>query len=107
MFLGCGLRPNTSMHAVEELVIPPYLFAGVTEYGLVASDGTRCAMAMRNHGFDGWVQRYDRIAQVLPPAAMRFGTVLDAECHLLECEAMRDAALAALRRDPLYFVEPA
>ena len=26
LFLGCGVRPYTMMHGVEELVQPPYLF---------------------------------------------------------------------------------
>ncbi|MDZ4184357.1 MAG: AAC(3) family N-acetyltransferase [Desulfuromonadales bacterium] len=26
ILLGCGLRPNTTMHALEEIADPPYLF---------------------------------------------------------------------------------
>ena len=37
--LGCGLRPNTSMHAIEELVEPPYLFGPPLSYQLVLDDG--------------------------------------------------------------------
>ncbi|MCL2422239.1 MAG: AAC(3) family N-acetyltransferase, partial [Defluviitaleaceae bacterium] len=32
LMLGCGLLPNTSMHGVEELAPPPYLFNGTTTY---------------------------------------------------------------------------
>ena len=39
--LGCGLAPNTSMHAIEELVAPPYLFGEPLVYTMVLEDGTR------------------------------------------------------------------
>src|SRR5690606_7869867 len=32
LMLGCSLRPNTSMHGVEELVEPPYLFGPDVPY---------------------------------------------------------------------------
>ena len=37
--LGCGLQPNTSMHAIEEMVKPPYLFGPPLTYHLVLADG--------------------------------------------------------------------
>jgi aminoglycoside 3-N-acetyltransferase len=40
LFLGCGLKPNTSMHAVEELVEPPYLYDGWVDY--------RCHRSLEN-----------------------------------------------------------
>jgi aminoglycoside 3-N-acetyltransferase len=105
LFLGCGMRPNTSMHAVEELVVPPYLFAGATDYRLLSADGGEFRMSMRNHGFAGWEQRYDRLACLLPAGALRFGAVLGAGSHLVACAPMWQTALAALRADPLCFVE--
>lgn len=39
LMLGCGLRPNTSMHGVEEIAEAPYLFAGWTEYTCTDYDG--------------------------------------------------------------------
>ncbi|MFP6646122.1 MAG: AAC(3) family N-acetyltransferase, partial [Candidatus Latescibacterota bacterium] len=41
LFLGCGLRPNTSMHGVEELVEPPYLFGDDITYTLHLGDERR------------------------------------------------------------------
>ncbi len=107
LFLGCGLRPNTSMHAIEEHVVPPYLFGGPVDYQVILADGSLAAMRVRRHNFAGWVQRYDRLEQVLGGEGygLRAGQVLQAPCHLVESARMWPAALAALRRDPLFFVE--
>ncbi|MCX7668552.1 MAG: AAC(3) family N-acetyltransferase [Anaerolineae bacterium] len=107
LMLGCGLRPNTSMHAIEELVEPPYLFGGQLTYRLVDWHGHVSEATYRVHGFRGWAQRYDRVALVLAGPALRSGPVLAAQAYLLDAAALWSAALAALRRDPLFFVEPA
>ncbi len=105
LMLGCGLKPNTSMHAIEELAVPPYLFGARIEYMLVREDGARVVKRYTPHDFAGWRQRYDRVEALLGPAGLRTGRVLEAEAHLLDAAALREAALAALRRDPLAFVE--
>jgi aminoglycoside 3-N-acetyltransferase len=105
LFLGCGLRPNTSMHGVEELAEPPYLFGEPLDYHIRLADGSDRRMSVRTHNFAGWAQRYERIAELLQPPDLRAGHILHADCYLLEAAALWPAALAALRRDPLYFVE--
>ena len=102
LFLGCGMRPNTSMHGVEELVEPPYLFGETVRYRLVRADGGECEMAFRRHSFRGCVQRYERIAPLLGDEALRTGSVLAAQAQLLEARAMWEAAL---RRDAFFFVD--
>ena len=65
-------------------------------------------MRVRRHNFSGWEQRYDRLAGLLgsqPASGLAEGRVLQASCHLLESALMWPAALSALRRDPLFFVE--
>lgn len=104
LFLGCGLRPNTSLHAIEEHVVPPYLFGQPLDYQIILADGSVTAMRVRRHNFAGWEQRYDRLEQVMD-GGLRAGRVLQASCHLVESAQMWPAALAALRRDPLFFVE--
>jgi aminoglycoside 3-N-acetyltransferase len=108
LFLGCGMRPNTSMHAIEEHVEPPYLFAGPFDFQVILADGSLTVMRVRRHNFAGWAQRYDRLAGVMgsgPGSGLRTGKVLQADCHLVEAALMWPAALAVLRRDPLFFVE--
>jgi aminoglycoside 3-N-acetyltransferase len=107
LMLGCGLRPNTSMHGIEELSEPPYLFGGMLTYRLIGGDGAAMQAAYRVHGFHGWTQRYDRVGDVLSEPALRRGQVLAAHVHLIEAAALWSAADAALRRDPFFFVDRA
>ncbi len=106
VFLGCGLRPNTSMHSVEEVVLPPYLFGRTIAYDVMLADGTHRTQNCRRHDFRGWEQRYDRLGRLLDGSALRYGTVMAAPVFIVETPAMWEAALAAYRSDLLYFVEP-
>lgn len=105
LMLGCGLEPDTSMHAIEELVLPPYLYDPPIEYQLVLQDGSAIRKTYIPHNFHGWAQRYDRVEAILGSPGLRKGQVLQAEAWLIEAEALREVALAALKRDPCCFVE--
>jgi len=106
LFLGCGLKPNTSIHAVEELVEPPYLFRQErATIEIIDHDGTRRTRSYRQHGFEGVLQRYERVGELLDCKSLRTGLVLGAPCHLLEFDAMWDAALSAFKRNTVYFVD--
>jgi aminoglycoside 3-N-acetyltransferase len=107
LFLGCGLEANTTMHAVEEIVVPPYLYDPPIPYRLILADGSSLTKIYTPHNFRGWRQRYDRVAEILRPPDMVRVTVAGAVSILLDAAALWDAALAILRRDPLFFVEPA
>jgi aminoglycoside 3-N-acetyltransferase len=106
LLLGCGLAPNTSMHAIEEVVVPPYLYAEPIDYALVLEDSREVVKTYTPHNFRGWRQRYDRVEQILHPPGLRNGPVLACRAWLIEASALWVAVLAALRRDPLAFVEP-
>lgn len=105
LMLGCGLRPNTSLHAIEELIEPPYLFAAPREYHLIDAGGNPSDPTYIPHNFRGWQQRYDRVEQVLSAPALRRGPVLAGEAFLIEASELWRAALGVLRENPLYFVE--
>jgi aminoglycoside 3-N-acetyltransferase len=105
VMLGCGLRPNTTMHAVEELAEAPYLFGEDRDYDITTVAGERYVKRYRTHGFAGWLQRYDRIAQLGVADLYRVGRVLNAETHVINTRRLKAAALAKLREDPWYFVE--
>jgi aminoglycoside 3-N-acetyltransferase len=105
LFLGCGLKPNTSMHAVEELVEPPYLYNGRVDYTIRLAEGGGTTMRVRSHGFKGWSQRYDRIEAAMGGEGIRSGKVLAAECFLLEAPIFWRKAHQTLKGDPLFFVD--
>jgi aminoglycoside 3-N-acetyltransferase len=59
----------------------------------------------RRHGFDGYVQRYDRLAALLGPDVLRVGPVLEGQAHLIEAAPMWQRALDEMARDVYAFVE--
>ena len=105
LMLGCGLKPNTSMHGVEELVEPPYLFEPPITYRIVFADRRQMHHTCRSHGFDGYAQRYDRLGDVIQGDDLRVGQVMEATAHLIETKAMWDRAGEAMAREPFYFVD--
>lgn len=105
MFLGCGPKPNTSMHAIEELVIPPYLFAEPVTYTLNLADGTSMEKKYIRHGFKNYVQRYDRLLGILNNKDYTSGKVLEADTLVINSIAMWEKAEKQLSRNPLYFVD--
>ncbi|GAJ01780.1 unnamed protein product, partial [marine sediment metagenome] len=105
LMLGCGLGPNTSIHGIEELVEPDYLFSETTEFTLIHADLRQTTMLCRRHDFGGWVQRYERIGPLLEGGGMTVGKVLAATVHLIDAKAMWQAGLAAIKRNPLFFVD--
>lgn len=105
LFLGCGMCPNTSMHAVEELSCPDYLFGDIYEYSITDSSENTFALKCRAHGFKGVIQRYDRLADLLDADELKVGNVLSAQCHLVATTAMWAKADAKYREDPHYFID--
>jgi len=106
LFLGCGLEPNTSMHGVEELVEPPYLFDPWIDYRLTLEDGSTIRKTYRPHGFANVDQRYDRMEGLLEPKGLlRAGPVLAATAHLMDAQPVWELGEATLRRDPWAFVD--
>lgn len=106
LMLGCGLRPNTSMHGVEELVEPPYLFRQMVTYQIIHADGRISEMECRRHNFADWEQRYDRVENVLSGNELRRGKVLQADCYLIDTVALWEKACQKLQEEPFYFVAP-
>ena len=105
LFIGCGMRPNTSMHGVEELSEPPYLFRGEVDYEIHQAGRVR-RMTVRSHHFAGYEQRYDRLAALLDDRELYTGKLLEADCHLVEAAPMWEKAHASLLENPFFFVDP-
>ncbi len=107
LMLGCGLCPNTSMHAIEEIAEAPYVFGRRVTYTVIFADGHKEDIPHRRHGFYRWIQRYDRVADVLKTPDLKRGGILEASVHLIEASALRETVLDILKEDPYYFVEQA
>ena len=105
LFIGCGMGPNTSMHAVEELSTPDYLFGGSYSYELTDASGNIHKTTCLAHGFKRVIQRYDRLASLLTEDELRTGKILTAECHLVYTPAMWAIADAKYRENQHYFID--
>jgi aminoglycoside 3-N-acetyltransferase len=107
LMIGCGLRPNTTMHAIEEYVCPPYLFGPDREYTITDQDGHTFQKTHRTHGFSGggYAQRYDRAQGLLTETELRTGQFGNAACHLIEARALHRVAVAKMQEDRFYFVD--
>ena len=105
LMIGCGLRPNTTMHAIEEVVCPPYLFGPERDYLLTDRDGRVVLKTYVTHGFTGYRQRYDRAAALLSETELHTGPVGNAVCNLIEASALHRRAVRAMQEAPFYFVE--
>jgi len=105
LMLGCGLLPNTSFHAIEEVIEPPYLFMKAQLCTLRRADGKVVRKRYRLLDLAGWRQRYDRVMPLLEGKGLTCGKVLEADSYLIDAPAMWKAALSAMRKDPLFFVE--
>ncbi len=105
LMLGCGLKPNTTMHALEELAGAPYVLGQAFVFTLVDGQGNASHKSYVTHAFTGLRQRYDRVAELPEAGFLRRGRVLEAQAFLLDARGLRDAVLRKLTREPLFFVE--
>ncbi|NLN56015.1 MAG: AAC(3) family N-acetyltransferase [Clostridiales bacterium] len=105
LFLGCTSAPNTSMHGVEELVEPDYLYGDYLEYTLTNYDGKSYNATYRTHGFHRIAQRYGRVEGLLNQYEMSKGRVLQADCTLMSAKAVWQKAKEAMEKKPYCFVE--
>jgi aminoglycoside 3-N-acetyltransferase len=105
LMLGCGLKPNTTMHALEEHAPPPYLFAAPKIYILTDAGGRMFEKEYIPHNFQSVTQRYDRIANLLMAPAILQGKVGNASSFLIRGEALLEAPLSRLQAEPFYFVD--
>lgn len=103
LMLGCGLKPNTSMHAIEETVEPWFLYKKeLTEFTLYDKDGNKIVKKYKCHNFSNIGQRYDRLLNVMD---IKSGKVLNADCYLIPALQMWETAKKHLQENEEYFVE--
>ena len=111
LILGCHPDHNTSMHGVEETVLPMRFIDmnHVLTYRITDADGHVMEKPSFRHHFDRpdgiYAQRYARILDLLDGKEARHGRVLDADCWLLAAGAVWKKGHEKMLEDPFYFVE--
>ena len=103
LMLGCGTAPNTSMHGIEELVVPPYLYRdGDFAFTIVDKDGNETVKRYKFHNFANTAQRYGRLEGLMEYTK---GKVLEADCYVIDTETMWKVGYEKMKEDPMYFVD--
>ncbi|MFO7824212.1 MAG: AAC(3) family N-acetyltransferase [Cyclobacterium sp.] len=105
LFLGCGTRPNTSMHAVEERIKPPYLLGARVNYTLKDQTGRKMSKSYFTHDFAGFEQRYERLEGLLGSDSCQKGKVLQAASVLMDARSLWEKGTLQLKKDPYFFVD--
>lgn len=106
LIIGCGLEKNTSMHGVEELVQPEYLFGDIIEYKLYNGNREKSFKKYKTHNFQGITQRYDRLKDILEEEKdIKEITILDAQCYLINARTMWKKAYDTMQKNRYYFVD--
>jgi len=107
LMIGCGLEPNTTMHAIEEYIKPDYLFNPPIPYSITNAQGVTFEKVYIPHNF--WegraIQRYDRVEGILNKNGLSSGKLGNAKTYLIQAEALYQAALERMRLDPFYFID--
>ena len=105
LMLGCGTKPNTSMHGIEEYVKTPYILSDFTRtYTLVDENGVKTEKDYYVHYIrqNGYAQRYDRLENIME---MQSGKILQADCKLIDSAKMWKYAVEKLKDDVYYFTD--
>ncbi|MGX7024622.1 AAC(3) family N-acetyltransferase [Vagococcus hydrophili] len=107
VMLGAPFARNTSMHGVEEKVLPEYLFTENYPYRIVKEDGETLTMNVLRHDFNGFEQRYDRVLDILDEGIdYKVGNVLNGLSCVMNSPAVWDKALIKYKEEMLYFTDP-
>ena len=107
VMLGAPFARNTSLHGVEEMVLPEYLFTENYEYDIILENKETLKMNVLRHDFNGFEQRYDRVLNILDETIdFKLGKVLNGDTCVMNAPAVWDKALIKYREDILYFTDP-
>lgn len=106
VMLGCSIKSNTTMHALEEYVEPPYLYGQNEVFTITDHNGNTYRKEYKTHGYNvhGYGQRFDRVTELDSDSLIRKGQVLQATTFVLDAPSLKAAILKKLKEDPYFFV---
>ena len=106
LMLGCGLRPNTFMHAVENAACAPYRAPRwQVEYQITDMDGSTRLFHGTLPDMSAYEQRYDRVSRILSVPELQECDILEAHSYLIDSAALMEKGVETIRRFPFYFVD--
>ncbi len=106
LMIGCGLKPNTFMHGVENASNAPYRETKYrVQYQMEDENGNNKSYEGGLPDMSGYAQRYDRVADILLSQQLTTFPLLQAECHLIDAQALMTVGVETIKKDPYYFVD--
>lgn len=106
LMMGCGLKPNTFMHLVENLNEIDYRrTVYYVEYTITNQFGVIKKKMIELPDMKDYIQRYDRVEQILSTPYLTRGMILHAQSYLLDAEELFHKASSVMKINPHYFVD--
>ncbi len=107
VMIGCGLRPNTFMHAVEEYAAPEYARCGILEYKIIDRKNNVILKKMHTHALRhfSFYPTYERIAEIMPGDALVKTRVLGAETYVISADILWETAVETMKKNPGVFAD--
>lgn len=106
LMLGCGLKPNTFMHGVENQANAPYREIKYTlEYTMENADGTIYTYQGKMPSMSEYIQRYDRIESILSAPHLIKSPISSSTSYLIDSIALLEEGFKAIKKDPYFFVD--
>lgn len=110
LMLGCTMKANSFMHAMDELVDAPFALRWHQEYTVVDEHGDTTTRQIRRHNFSRPSgihvrQAYDRTLEILEENVdYKIGTIHGAHSVLMKAANLQQKAVEKYEEDPLFFV---
>jgi aminoglycoside 3-N-acetyltransferase len=106
LMLGCGLKPNTFMHLVENLFQAPYRITKYqVDFIMINEHYALIKKSMELPDMKNYVQRYDRIIDVLDASECKEVMILNAKSYIIDAHSLLNKAGNAIQNNPFYFVD--
>ena len=105
LFIGDILNACTFMHGVEEIVQPPYYMKKMhSRYIIDDGNGHTTTKDMVESDTYGWGSEFQYIKNILEYPDIKTGKVGEADCFLVDANALLEKAVAKMKQEPYYFV---
>lgn len=104
--LGCGLRPNTFMHLVENINNVPYRqTVEIIPFKLIDSKNNEIIKDIHLPNMSHLDQRYDRIINILDDQELHKTSLNTELTYIIDANRLLQKASEVIKNDPLYFVD--
>ncbi len=106
LMLGCGLKPNTFMHLVENLNNLEYRkTVNIVNFKIYDFDNKLTIKELHLPDMSNYYQMYDRVINILDEPDLQVISINDEVSYLIDANKLLIKASEVLKENPMYFVE--